>query len=167
MMYFRYHESPTGPLLLAGDESGLRMLHMDNSEHWQPREGWRPADRQLDDACRQLDCYFAGRMKRFELRLAPHGTPFQQAVWQALQDIPYGRTISYGELAERIGRPRSIRAVGTANGANPISIIIPCHRVIGRDGSLTGYAGGLSRKALLLKLEGVRLQPEQDQLLLI
>jgi methylated-DNA-[protein]-cysteine S-methyltransferase len=167
MMYFRYHESPTGPLLLAGDESGLRMLHMDNSEHLQPREGWRPADRQLDDACRQLDCYFAGRLKRFELRLAPHGTPFQQAVWQALQDIPYGRTISYGKLAERIGRPRSIRAVGTANGANPISIIIPCHRVIGRDGSLTGYAGGLPRKALLLKLEGVRLQPEQDQLLLI
>lgn len=166
-MYFRYHESPTGPLLLAGDESGLQLLYMDNAERWQAQDHWQPAGRQLDEVCRQLDRYFAGRLKRFDLSLAPRGTPFQQQVWQALQEIPYGRTTSYSELAERIGRPKSVRAVGTANGANPISIIIPCHRVIGRDGSLTGYAGGLPRKALLLKLEGVNLQPAQDQLLLI
>ena len=103
----------------------------------------------------------------FDLPLAPRGTPFQQRVWQALLEIPYGHTTSYSELAERIGNPKSVRAVGTANGANPISIIIACHRVIGRDGSLTGYAGGLARKALLLKLEGAKLQPEQDQLMLI
>ncbi|MDE3735489.1 methylated-DNA--[protein]-cysteine S-methyltransferase [Pseudomonas resinovorans] len=166
-MHYRYHDSPTGPLLLAGDESGLQLLYMDNTERWQPNTGWVPAGRQLDEPCRQLDLYFEGRLKRFDLRLAPRGTPFQQRVWQALLDIPYGRTTSYSELAERIGNPKSVRAVGTANGANPISIIIPCHRVIGRDGSLTGYAGGLPRKALLLKLEGVKLQPEQDQLLLI
>lgn len=166
-MYFRYHESPTGPLLLAGDDAGLQLLYMDNAARWHPQADWQPAERQLDEACRQLDRYFEGRLKRFDLRLAPRGTAFQQEVWKALQAIPYGRTTSYGELAERIGRPRSVRAVGTANGANPISIIIPCHRVIGRDGSLTGYAGGLPRKALLLKLEGVNLQPAQDQLLLI
>ncbi|WP_271408236.1 methylated-DNA--[protein]-cysteine S-methyltransferase [Pseudomonas sp. Q1-7] len=166
-MYFRYHESPTGPLLLAGDDAGLQLLYMDNAARWHPQADWQPAARQLDEACRQLDRYFEGRLKRFDLRLAPRGTAFQQEVWKALQAIPYGHTTSYGALAERIGRPRSVRAVGTANGANPISIIIPCHRVIGRDGSLTGYAGGLPRKALLLKLEGVNLQPAQDQLLLI
>ncbi|MNQ62441.1 Methylated-DNA--protein-cysteine methyltransferase [compost metagenome] len=166
-MYFRYHDSPIGPLLLAGDDSGLQLLHMDAAQPWELAADWQPARQQLDEACRQLDLYFQGRLKRFELRLAPRGTTFQQEVWQALQGIPYGQTTSYSELAERIGKPKSVRAVGTANGANPIAIVIPCHRVIGRDGSLTGYAGGLSRKAQLLKLEGVKLQPEQDQLLLI
>lgn len=166
-MYFRYHESPTGELLLAGDESGLQMLYMDSERHGYPNADWQPATRQFDEHCRQLDRYFEGRLQRFDLLLAPRGTPFQQEVWKALLEIPYGRTTSYSELAERIGNPKAVRAVGTANGANPISIIIPCHRVIGRDGSLTGYAGGLPRKALLLKLEGVNLLPEQDQLLLI
>ncbi|MFZ6046543.1 methylated-DNA--[protein]-cysteine S-methyltransferase [Pseudomonas sp. CR3202] len=166
-MHYRYHDSPIGPLLLAGDDSGLQLLHMDAAQPWELDPAWHPAKRELDEACRQLDLYFQGRLKRFDLRLAPRGTAFQQQVWRALQDIPYGRTTSYSELAESIGRPKSVRAVGTANGANPIAIVIPCHRVIGRDGSLTGYAGGLSRKALLLKLEGVKLQPEQDQLLLI
>ncbi|MCY1226600.1 Methylated-DNA--protein-cysteine methyltransferase [compost metagenome] len=166
-MYFRFHDSPTGSLLLAGDDAGLRMLYMDTERHGYPNPDWQPASRQFDEACRQLDRYFEGRLKRFDLPLAPRGTPFQQRVWQALLEIPYGHTTSYSELAERIGNPKSVRAVGTANGANPISIIIPCHRVIGRDGSLTGYAGGLARKALLLKLEGAKLQPEQDQLLLI
>ncbi len=166
-MYFRYHESPTGPLLLAGDESGLQMLYMDNEGRGYPDESWEAAGRRLDEPCRQLERYFEGRLKRFDLALAPRGTPFQQRVWQALLQIPYGQTTSYSELAERLGNPKAVRAVGTANGANPISIIIPCHRVIGRDGSLTGYAGGLPRKALLLKLEGVKLQPAQDQLLLL
>ena len=166
-MYFRFHDRPTGSLLRAGDDAGLRMLYMDTERHGYPNPDWQPASRQFDEACRQLDRYFEGRLKRFDLPLAPRGTPFQQRVWQALLEIPYGHTTSYSELAERIGNPKSVRAVGTANGANPISIIIPCHRVIGRDGSLTGYAGGLARKALLLKLEGAKLQPEQDQLLLI
>jgi methylated-DNA-[protein]-cysteine S-methyltransferase len=107
----------------------------------------------LAEAARQLDLYFQGRLRRFELPLDPGGTPFQQAVWTALQDIPYGETTSYGELARIIGRPRAIRAVGAANGQNPIAIVIPCHRVVGHDGRLTGYGGGLDMKAALLALE--------------
>ena len=157
-MFYRYHDSPIGRLLLAGDDAGLRQLLMQiDGQAWCIGEQWRLADYELDAACRQLDEYFAGRRQRFELPLAPRGTAFQQAVWQALQRIPYGQTSSYSALAAQIGRPRAVRAVGAANGANPIALIIPCHRVIGRDGSLTGYAGGLARKALLLRLEGARL----------
>ncbi|WP_165672644.1 methylated-DNA--[protein]-cysteine S-methyltransferase [Metapseudomonas otitidis] len=166
-MYFRHHPSPIGTLLLAGDEEGLRMLHMDSATPWKLDPTWQPATRELDDACRQLDAYFAGKRKRFELKLAPRGTPFQQDVWRALQAIPHGQTTHYAALAQEIGRPRAVRAVGAANGASPIAIIIPCHRVIGRDGSLTGFAGGLERKAILLRLEGAQLQPAQDQLQLI
>ncbi|WP_375739580.1 methylated-DNA--[protein]-cysteine S-methyltransferase [Pseudomonas boanensis] len=166
-MLYRYYDSPLGPLLLAGDDVGLRLLHMDAAQPWQLDADWHAGTNEFDEVCRQLDHYFSGRLRRFDLRLAPRGTSFQQRVWQALQSIPYGTTTSYGELAQRIGNPKSVRAVGTANGANPIAIIIPCHRVIGRDGSLTGYAGGLERKALLLKLEGVNLLPEQDQLMLV
>lgn len=104
-----------------------------------------------------LDAYFAGRGTRFDVPLAPAGTAFQQAVWKALRDIPYGATASYAEIARRIGRPRAVRAVGAANARNPIAIIVPCHRVIGADGTLTGYAGGLERKRALLALEsGIR-----------
>ncbi|MFI8747643.1 methylated-DNA--[protein]-cysteine S-methyltransferase [Pseudomonas sp. NPDC077186] len=165
-MHYRYHDSPLGPLLLAGDASGLQLLLMElDSRPWHIGEDWRQADGELDEVCRQLDEYFAGRRRQFELRLAPRGTPFQQAVWQALQRIPYGRTCSYSDLAAAIARPQAVRAVGTANGANPLSIVIPCHRVIGRDGSLTGYAGGLPRKQLLLELEGA-LPSQQAQLAL-
>jgi methylated-DNA-[protein]-cysteine S-methyltransferase len=165
-MHYRYHDSPAGPLFLAADESGLQLLLMElDSRPWRIEEHWQPAGRELDAVCRQLDEYFAGKRRQFELRLVPKGTAFQQAVWQALLAIPYGRTCSYSELASVIGRPKAVRAVGTANGANPISIIVPCHRVIGRDGSLTGYAGGLPRKQQLLELEGV-LQPAQAQLAL-
>lgn len=165
-MLYRYHDSPIGRLLLAGDDSGLQQLLMEiDSKPWCIAEQWRLAGSELDPACRQLDEYFAGRRRRFELRLAPQGTAFQQAVWQALQAIPFGRTSSYSALAEQIARPKAVRAVGAANGANPIAIVIPCHRVIGRDGSLTGYAGGLPRKALLLELEGVQV-PEQRRLAL-
>ncbi|WP_339463764.1 methylated-DNA--[protein]-cysteine S-methyltransferase [Pseudomonas sp. EA_105y_Pfl2_R69] len=160
-MFYRYHDSPLGRLLLSGDASGLQQVLMDIDDT--PRliaEQWRSASDELDEVCRQLDEYFAGCRQRFELPLAPQGTAFQQAVWQALLQIPFGQTSSYSALAAQIARPKAVRAVGAANGANPIAIIIPCHRVIGRDGSLTGYAGGLPRKALLLKLEGAQL-PEQ------
>lgn len=163
-MFYRYHDSPIGRLLLAADETGLQQLLMDiEGKPWHIGEHWRSATDELDKVCRQLDEYFAGRRQRFELPLAPQGTAFQQAVWQALQAIPFGRTSCYSDLAAEITRPKAVRAVGAANGANPIAIIIPCHRVIGRDGSRTGYAGGLPRKALLLKLEGAQL-PEQRQL---
>lgn len=160
-MFYRYHDSPIGRLLLAADETGLQKLLMDiDDKPWHISEHWSRAADELDEVCRQLDEYFAGRRQRFEVRLAPQGTAFQQTVWQALQTIPFGRTSCYSALAAEIERPKAVRAVGAANGANPIAIIIPCHRVIGRDGSLTGYAGGLPRKALLLKLEGAQL-PQQ------
>lgn len=154
-MFYRYQESPIGRVLLVGDEAGLRQLLMDvPTEPWVIGEQWIPAQTQLDTVCRQLDEYFAGRRQRFELRLAPLGTPFQRSVWQALLDIPFGQTWSYGQLARHIGNPQAMRAVGAANGANPIAVIQPCHRVIGSNGSLTGFSGGLERKTLLLKLEG-------------
>jgi methylated-DNA-[protein]-cysteine S-methyltransferase len=163
-MFYRYHDSPIGRLLLSGDASGLQQVLMDiDDKPWLIAEQWRSAGDELDQVCRQLDEYFAGRRQRFELPLAPQGTAFQQAVWQALLQIPFGQTRCYSALAAQIERPKAVRAVGAANGANPIAIIIPCHRVIGRDGSLTGYAGGLPRKALLLKLEGAQL-PEQKLL---
>lgn len=153
-MNYVHHDSPLGRLLLAGDEEGLKRLHMDSAEPWELPEDWRETPTRFDALRRQLDEYFAGRRRNFEIRLAPRGTAFQQAVWAALRAIPYGQTTSYSALASAIGRPAAVRAVGAANGANPIAIIVPCHRVIGRDGSLTGYAGGLDRKALLLRLEG-------------
>ena len=163
-MYYRYHDSPIGQLLLAADGAGLRRLHMDAHSPWELNDDWQPASDQLDEVCRQLDEYFAGRRRRFELRLVPAGTEFQRAVWTALLDIPFGRTSSYAELARCIGRPKAVRAVGAANGANPIAVIIPCHRVIGSNGSLTGFGGGLPRKAQLLRLEGAAL-PEQTMLI--
>lgn len=153
-MHYRYLPSPIGPLLLAGDEAGLRLVHMDAAQPWTLPDAWELARSQLDEVARQLDEYFAGKREQFQLTLAAPGTPFQREVWHALQHIPYGTTCSYSELAEKIGRPRAVRAVGTANGANPISIIVPCHRVIGSNGTLTGYAGGIERKQLLLELEG-------------
>lgn len=153
-MYYRYLPSPLGPLLLAGDEQGLHLLHMDAAQPWALADAWQPAGNRLDEVVRQLEEYFAGKREQFQVQLAARGTPFQQEVWQALQRIPYGTTCSYGDLAHEIGRPRAVRAVGTANGANPIAIIVPCHRVIGSNGTLTGYAGGVERKQLLLELEG-------------
>nr|WP_298172288.1 methylated-DNA--[protein]-cysteine S-methyltransferase [uncultured Pseudomonas sp.] len=165
-MHYRYHDSPLGRLLLVGDRAGLQQVSMDiDGKPWRLEPTWRNADSELDEVCRQLEAYFAGRRQVFDLRLAPRGTAFQQAVWQALLSIPFGQTSSYSALAAQIGRPSAMRAVGAANGANPIAVIIPCHRVIGRDGSLTGYAGGLTRKALLLQLEGAQL-PRQAELAL-
>jgi methylated-DNA-[protein]-cysteine S-methyltransferase len=146
--------SAVGELLLVGDELWLREVHMaDRRGGPAGTSDWRRADEPFAAAREQLAEYFAGERRDFDLPLAPEGTPFQQRVWSALRDIPYGETRSYGELAEQIGRPGAARAVGLANGRNPISIVVPCHRVIGSDGSLTGYGGGVERKRQLLELE--------------
>ncbi len=153
-------ESPIGELVLTGDGRVLRGLHM--------QEGRRPltlgpewieADDAFEEVRAQLADYFAGRRTSFDVPLDLQGTPFQIEVWRGLLEIGYGETVSYGELAHRIGRPRAVRAVGLANGRNPIAVIVPCHRVIGADGTLTGYGGGLDRKRQLLDLEARLLAP--------
>jgi methylated-DNA-[protein]-cysteine S-methyltransferase len=153
-MLYTSLESPIGELLAVGDSRGLRGLYMQEGRTAiAVRAGWEAADEPFAEARAQLAEYFAGQRRAFDLPLAMAGSPFQRRVWRALQDIPYGETISYGELARRIGVPSASRAVGVANGRNPVSVIVPCHRVIGADGSLTGYGGGLARKRLLLELE--------------
>lgn len=142
--------SPIGPLLLSGSERALEGLHMSPAA---PRPGWRSAREPFAQAAEQLEQYFAGERDSFDLALHMRGTGFQRDVWNALLTIPYGETRSYGEIARQVGRPDRARAVGAANGSNPISIIVPCHRVIGSDGSLTGYGGGLDRKRWLLEHE--------------
>jgi methylated-DNA-[protein]-cysteine S-methyltransferase len=149
-------DSPVGLLLLAASDEGLRAVEFHASRHPIVRgrdwvEGGHPL---LDAARRQLGEYFEGWRTVFDLPLAPQGTPFQREVWQGLAGIPYGQTISYAELARRVGRPAASRAVGAANGRNPLPIVLPCHRVIGADGSLTGFGGGLPVKRFLLALEG-------------
>jgi methylated-DNA-[protein]-cysteine S-methyltransferase len=146
--------SPLGPLLLVADESGLREINFVNGRHAVSADpSWRKDDAQFRDVVEQLNAYFAGDLEVFDLKLAPRGTPFQLAVWKKLCEIPFGETISYGELARRIANPNASRAVGLANGSNPIPIVIPCHRVIGSNGKLTGYGGGLPIKEKLLALE--------------
>jgi methylated-DNA-[protein]-cysteine S-methyltransferase len=143
-----------GRLLLAGDTEGLRTISFQNGFHpVQPASDWRRTEEPFAEALAQLDAYFAGKLRRFKLPLAAQGTCFQQEVWSALTTIPYGDTVSYSELARRVGRPLASRAVGAANGRNPIPIVIPCHRVVGADGSLTGFGGGLEIKRRLLALE--------------
>jgi methylated-DNA-[protein]-cysteine S-methyltransferase len=147
-------DSPIGPLLLAGDDAALRLLWFVNGRHVAtPDPSWIEDAGPFRDVTAQLTAYFAGRLRAFDVPVDPGGTPFQSRVWRALQEIPYGETESYGALAARIGDAKAVRAVGLANGANPISIIIPCHRVIGSNGSLTGYGGGLQNKRALLDLE--------------
>jgi methylated-DNA-[protein]-cysteine S-methyltransferase len=152
-------ESPLGPLLLAADEQGLRAILFAKGKHAaDPDPAWRKDSAPLKETIRQLHAYFAAELEDFDLPLAPQGTAFQQKVWENLCRIPYGKTISYGELARRIGNPNASRAVGLANGSNPIPIVIPCHRVIGSDGKLTGYGGGLPIKEKLLALERRQLR---------
>lgn len=159
-----WEESPVGRLLIAADAKGLRqVLFAAGRSEVAPRPGWREDATGLGEAVRQLRAYFEGRLRAFDLPLAPEGTPFQQRVWRELLNIPYGETISYGELARRVGNPAASRAVGLANGANPISIVIPCHRVIGSNGKLTGYGGGLKNKEWLLALEQGQLCLAGDQ----
>jgi methylated-DNA-[protein]-cysteine S-methyltransferase len=157
MNIFCYLQSPIGRLMLASDGTALTGLYMEPSRKTQSTDGWNEdaAAPPLAAALRQLTEYFAGTRREFDLPLRLRGTEFQKRVWQELTEIPYGQTWSYGELAKRINNPSASRAVGLANGRNPISILVPCHRVIGADGSLTGYGGGLERKRWLLAHEGL------------
>jgi len=156
MRYYDLYESPHGQMLLVASGEKLSGVYFDGQKDF-PRidPEWRRDARHapLRQAKRELAEYFGGERERFETALAPDGTPFQRSVWKAISSVGFGETISYGELARRAGRPGSARAAGAATGRNPISIIVPCHRIVGSDGSLTGYAGGLDRKRALLALE--------------
>src|SRR5215471_18501441 len=157
-LFYTWYESPVGPLLLAGSRTGLNYISFSRGRHAVAVDPeWTEGHPLFDNVIQQLREYFDGERKTFSLTLFPEGTDFQKAVWSELRRIPYGETISYKELAERIGRPKAVRAVGAANGANPIPIIVPCHRVIGNDGSLTGFGGGLPLKKRLLELESRQL----------
>lgn len=151
--------TPVGKLLLVGEQQGpsvaLCGLYFEDARHADHAipEGALEDRRAFAEALEQLDGYFAGKRRTFELKLAPRGTEFQRRVWQALAEIPYGETTTYAAIARAIGKPKAVRAVGAANGKNPLSIVVPCHRVIGQDGTLTGYAGGLPSKRRLLDLE--------------
>jgi methylated-DNA-[protein]-cysteine S-methyltransferase len=152
-------ESPVGPLLLVADEKGLRRLEfVKGRAPVRLDPAWSEDAAPLQEAIRQLRAYFAGKLEKFDIPLVPEGTAFQLQVWKRLCEIPYGETISYGELARRVGNPKASRAVGLANGSNPIAIVIPCHRVIGSNGKLTGYGGGLPLKEKLLALERRQLR---------
>ena len=160
--------TPVGPLLLTATDEGLTRVYFERHRHMDPIDpAWRPARDHagpaveiLAEARAQLEAYFARRLEAFTLPLAARGTPFQQRVWAALREIPYGRTTSYGALATQLGDPRSTRAVAGANAHNPLSIVVPCHRVIGADGSLTGFGGGVERKRWLLAHEGALAEPD-------
>jgi methylated-DNA-[protein]-cysteine S-methyltransferase len=155
LFYTCLDDSPVGPLLLAGSAEALHVLAFGTGSRQREIDAsWRPDTKGvLNDVRRELDRYFDGRLRKFSVPLALAGTPFQNRVWRELTRIPYGETISYRELASRLDHPRAVRAVGLANGANPIAIIVPCHRVLGTDGSLTGFGGGLPAKRALLELE--------------
>lgn len=154
-MKYCYFESPVGPLLIAGDEDAVQEIRFAKSgKASRPNAGWiESRSSSVAEAIRQLKEYFAGKRIDFDLPLAPEGTEFQKSVWKRLREIPYGKTISYSELAKRVGNPKASRAVGSANGKNPIPIVIPCHRVIAADGTLGGFGGGLPVKRALLSLE--------------
>ncbi|BBX01296.1 methylated-DNA--[protein]-cysteine S-methyltransferase [Mycolicibacterium moriokaense] len=157
ILQFRAIDSPVGLLTLAGKNGRLRHLRMVDQTYEPSRDGWEVDDVAFPDAVEQLGAYFAGERTDFDLALDLVGTEFQRRVWAALLTIPYGETRSYGEIARQIGSPGAFRAVGLANGHNPIGIIVPCHRVIGSNGSLTGYGGGLDRKRALLDMEKKRV----------
>lgn len=153
MIHYRTIDSPIGPLALAGHDHVLTNLRMLNQTHEPDRSDWVRDDRAFPDVVDQLEAYFAGTRTDFELEFSLGGSEFQRKVWQALLTIPYGETRSYKQIADQIGLSGAARAVGLANGRNPIAIIVPCHRVIGASGSLIGYGGGLDRKRSLLEME--------------
>ncbi len=157
MLYYDYYQSPRGRMLLVADDKSLTGVYF-IGQKYQPRiDGeWKRDDRHapLRQAKRELAEYFAGTRTRFSVKIAPRGTSFQRAVWKAIAGVGFGKTIPYAELARRAGRPGSARAAGAATGRNPVSIIVPCHRIVGSNGALTGYAGGLAKKRALLELEG-------------
>lgn len=156
---YRWMESPTGKLLLLADDGGLRAVSFAHGRTPVTVSAeWKHGGTPLNEPLRQLRAFFGGELRCFDLALNPQGTEFQQRVWKGLLEIPYGQTISYGELARRLGNPAASRAVGLANGSNPIAIIIPCHRVIGSSGKLTGYGGGLENKRWLLDFERSQLR---------
>ncbi|MGB7756032.1 MAG: methylated-DNA--[protein]-cysteine S-methyltransferase [Salinisphaera sp.] len=164
--YVSHMNSPIGRLRLVGDGNALFSLTMEEQRHARLDDaGWQRDDAAFAEVRRQLDAYFEGRRTTFDLPLAPAGTAFQKMVWAALAEIPFGHTENYGELARRIGSPGAARAVGLANGRNPIPIIVPCHRVIGADGSLTGYGGGIERKRWLLQHEDQAVPNAQGRLI--
>ena len=159
-MFYTYHETPIGSLLLAGTDEGLALLGFPQGKMQRRHEpSWLENSVHFSKVKNQLDSYFAGALDSFSIALSPKGTNFQLEVWSALQQIPYGETWSYGQLANYIERPKASRAVGAANGVNPIPIIIPCHRVIGSTGKLTGFGGGIETKEFLLNLEAKRVAP--------
>lgn len=164
MMRFRSIDSPVGLLTLAGRDGRLMHLRMVDQTYEPDRADWQLDEHAFPEAVEQLNAYFAGTRTQFDLDLELMGTAFQRKVWQALLTIPFGETRSYGEIAEQIGSPTAYRAVGLANGHNPVGIIVPCHRVIGANGSLTGYGGGLDRKKLLLDLEKSRSGTDEPTL---
>ncbi|MHA3020175.1 methylated-DNA--[protein]-cysteine S-methyltransferase [Mycobacterium sp. BMJ-28] len=159
VMKYRSIDSPVGLLTLAGIDGRLMHLRMVDQTYEPNRDDWQHDPNAFSDAVEQLDAYFAGERVDFDLALDLVGTAFQRRVWQALLTIPYGETRSYGEIAEQVGSPTAYRAVGLANGHNPVGIIVPCHRVIGANGSLTGYGGGLDKKRVLLEMEKSRNAP--------
>lgn len=158
--FYHYHTTSIGELLLAGNGSHLSLLGFPSGKMQRRHESdWAQDGSPFVEACVQLDAYFAGELKEFDLALLPKGTPFQESVWRALTEIPYGETCSYGQLATNIGKPKASRAVGAANRVNPIPVIIPCHRVIGASGKLTGFGGGIETKQFLLELESGQIAP--------
>jgi methylated-DNA-[protein]-cysteine S-methyltransferase len=165
-MLYRKISSPIGKLLLAGDESGLKIIGFPEGKgRVEVESNWCASDDCFVDAEKQLVEYFKGERTEFDLRLAPSGTTFQLEVLNALLEIPCGETRCYLDIAKRIGRPKAVRAVGAANGRNPLPIVIPCHRVIGSDGSLTGFGGGLAAKKFLLDLEGAEYSDARQETL--
>jgi methylated-DNA-[protein]-cysteine S-methyltransferase len=161
MISYIEHPSPVGTLLIAATDQGLSGIYFEEHKHFKGKDGWQkpalqsPAAKHLAQTAKQLDEYFAGKRKEFNVPLDLLGTEFQRSVWQELNDIPFGKSVSYAQHAQKLGNPKALRAVGSAIGKNPVSIIVPCHRVIGSTGNVTGYAGGLERKRFLLALEGI------------
>lgn len=159
MQYTWIEKTPVGRILVAADEDGVKYVQFreDDSAAELIQEDWVRDDKALKSVVQQLQAYFAGKLSQFDVPLAPEGTAFQKKVWKALCKVKFGATASYGDIAKSIGNPAACRAVGLANGRNPIAIIIPCHRIIGTNGKLVGYGGGLGRKKTLLSLEGIEI----------
>lgn len=162
MIYYVEHPSPVGTLLIAATDAGICGIYFEEHRHFKGKDGWQAvappssrSDQLLVEVTRQLDEYFAGRRTVFDVPLDLAGTDFQRNVWMELSRIPFGESVSYAQHAQRLGNPKALRAVGSAIGKNPVSIIVPCHRVIGSSGAVTGYAGGLERKRFLLALENI------------
>ena len=156
MLAYDQFETPQGTMLATATDNGLAGVYFKGQKHFPKQRDWRRDARHpvVRQAKRELAEYFAGRRKRFDVALDPQGSVFQRSIWKAIAKVGFGKTLTYGELAQRAGHPGSARAAGTATGRNPLSVIVPCHRIMGANGSLTGYAGGLHRKRALLALEG-------------